>query len=391
MTKSKKRNDGLYQKSLIVGRKPDGHYIRKILYARTKKELEQKVAELTQQINNGIQVWENGLTFKELAEIWFKQYNHDAAETWKYNQWGVVKKHLLPSLGEMKIRDIRQLHLQTIITMMSNNGYATASMRHVKQIAERIMRVAVGSDLIMRNPFSAVRVPSKEPNARRALTEYEISLITSTWRGHNLGLMAMIMLYAGLRRGEAMALEWTDIDFANSIIKVTKSCSVLRNKNTIKKPKTKAGTRNIPIPNILMEALKERQKPRGYIVTRKDGGQLTDTALAHQWISYEHYLNICAGGQNGAGPYIHRVDVIDHITAHMLRHTYATMLFDADVDVKSAQKFLGHADIEVTLSIYTHLTKFKEEKAIKALNEHLNNMLEKIPSSNVVPLPIKQA
>ena len=63
--------------------------------------------------------------------------------------------------------------------------------------------------------------------------------------------------------------------------------------------------------------------------------------------------------------------VIDHITAHMLWHTYATMLFDAGVDVKSAQKFLGHSDIEVTLEIYTHLSKFKEEQAIQALDEHL--------------------
>ncbi len=391
MTRQKKRSGGLYQKNLIVGRKADGQYIRKTVYAKTLKELDQKVADITQQLNNGIQVWDNGLTFKELAETWFKQYNPDASETWRYYQWGIVKKHLLPSLGEMKIREIRQLHLQTIITTLSNNGYATGTMRHVKQIAERIMRVAVGSDLIMKNPFSEVRVPNKEPEVRRALTEYEISLITTTWQGHNLGLMAMIMLYAGLRRGEAMALEWTDIDFKNRMIKVTKSCSVLKNKNIIKKPKTKSGIRDIPIPNILMEALKQRRKPRGYIVTCKDGSQLTDTALAHQWISYEHYLNICAGGRNGAGPYIPRVDVIDHITAHMLRHTYATMLFDADVDVKSAQKFLGHADIEVTLSIYTHLTKFKEDKAIKALNEHLDNLGKNKPKGNVVPISAKQA
>lgn len=66
----------------------------------------------------------------------------------------------------------------------------------------------------------------------------------------------------------------------------------------------------------------------------------------------------------------------NNITAHMLRHTYATMLFDAGVDVKSAQRFLGHEDIEVTLSIYTHLTKFKEDQAVYALNEHLDEMIE---------------
>lgn len=387
MAKSKKRSDGLYQKSLVVGRKPDGHYIRKTLYAKTKKELDQKVSELTQQLNSGLQVWENGLSFAELAEIWFEQYNPDAAEPWRYNQWSVVQNHLLPSLGEMKIRDIRQLHLQTIITSMSKKGFATGTMKNVKQIAVRIMRVAVGSDLIMRNPFLEVKVPVKDPEVRRALTEFEISLITNTWDGHNLGPMAMIMLYAGLRRGEAAALEWTDIDFENRIIKVTKSCSMLKNKNIVKKPKTKAGTRDVPIPNVLLSVLQRTRKPAGYVCTCANGAQLTESSYASQWKSYQNYLNIKAGGQNGAGPHIHRIDVIDNITAHMLRHTYATMLFDANVDVKSAQKFLGHSDIEVTLSIYTHLTKYKEEKAVNALNSHLDEMLEsKCYASNVVPL-----
>ena len=66
----------------------------------------------------------------------------------------------------------------------------------------------------------------------------------------------------------------------------------------------------------------------------------------------------------------------------MLRHTYATMLFDANVDIKSAQRFLGHEDVQVTLAIYTHLTKYKEDQAIKALNEHLD---EKIVPQNYIP------
>ena len=386
MAKLKKRNDGLYQKTIILGRKPDGHYLKKTVYGKTRKDLEQKVLELTQQLNSGIQVWESGVTFKELADIWIDQYNPDASERWRYIQQGMLNKHLLPVLGQMKVRDIRQLHLQSIISTLAKDGYATGTMKKVKQTAERIMRVAVGSDLIIKNPFSDVKVPVREPKSSRALTEYEIALITDHWRGHNLGPMAMIMLYAGLRRGEAEALEWTDIDWENRLIRVTKSASTLKNRTVIKEPKTKAGYREVPIPNVLFNVLMEIRKPKGYVTTKVHGGFLTDSAFARQWKSYLNYLNICAGGQNGSGPYIHRIDVIEHITAHMLRHTYATMLFDANVDVKSAQKFLGHADIEVTLAIYTHLTKYKEDKAITALNSHLDEMLETKRYSNVIPL-----
>lgn len=386
MAKAKKRSDGLYQKSIVVGRKPNGDYIRKTVYGKTLRELDQKVVEVTHQLNSGIQVWENGISFAELADIWFNQYNPDASERWRYAQQGMITKHLLPTLGQMKIRDIRQLHLQTIISTLAKEGYATGTMKKVKQTAERIMRVAVGSDLIIRNPFTEVKVPIKDPSMRRALTEEEIALITKHWRGHNLGPMAMIMLYAGLRKGEAMPLDWTDIDFKTRMISVTKSLSTLKNVPTIKKPKTKAGTREVPIPNVLYAVLEEIRKPKGFITKSAHGKMLTESSFRAQWRSFLHYLNICAGGQNGAGPHVHRIEMIEKITPHMLRHTYATMLFDANVDVKSAQKFLGHADIEVTLSIYTHLTKYKEDKAINALNAHLDSMVENQPNSNVVSI-----
>lgn len=69
----------------------------------------------------------------------------------------------------------------------------------------------------------------------------------------------------------------------------------------------------------------------------------------------------------------------------MLKHTYATMLFDAGVDVKSAQRFLGHEDIEVMLSIYTHLTKYKEDQAVATLNEHLNEIAESRQLLTTIP------
>ena len=385
MAKMKKEKNGLYRKNLVLGKKQDGSYIRKSVYGKTKHELEQKIQEITQQLNHGIQVWENSRTFRELANIWYDQYTTEAGESWRYGQAQLIKKYLIPALGEMRICDLRQLHLQTVVSTMARNGLASSYIKKVKQIAVNIMQVAVESDLIMRNPFSTVKVPRKDPTPRRALTESEIALITQNWRGHNFGPMAMIMLYAGLRKGEAIALKWENIDFERRIIKVRQAARNFKNVRTIKEPKTKAGIRDVPIPNVLLPVLMEIRKPSGYLFTNTDGGVLSDTSFKRQWDSFMSHLNICAGGQNGAGPHIHRVVVIDRITAHMLRHTYATILFDANVDVKSAQKFLGHSDVEVTLSVYTHLTKYKEDKAIEALNNHLDEMLDNGCISKVVP------
>lgn len=195
MARQKKEKNGLYRKNLVVGKKADGSYIRKSVYGKTIKELDQKIAEVTQQLNHGIHVWENSMTFRELANIWFEQYNIEVGENWKYSQGNMIKNYLIPSLGEMRICDLRQLHLQTIVRSLSKKGLATSTMKKVKQLATQIMQVAVGSDLVMRNPFSDVKVPKKSPVKRRALTDREIALITDNWRGHNLGPMAMIMLY----------------------------------------------------------------------------------------------------------------------------------------------------------------------------------------------------
>lgn len=181
----------------------------------------------------------------------------------------------------------------------------------------------------------------------------------------------MIMLYAGLRRGECMALNWEDIDLDKRIIKVRKSLQFFHNQSSLKPPKTKAGIRDVPIPDILMPVLIELKKPCGVVCPSAKGVLMSETAYQRAWYSYMVYLNECAGGRTASGPR-KAVWAMEQFTAHQLRHTYATMLFDAGVDVKSAQKFLGHSNIEVTLDIYTHLTKFKEDAAIAALNAHLN-------------------
>ena len=374
MSNTKKRNDGLYQKTIVVGRKPDGSYIRKVVYGKTKKELEQKAAEITAEVKSGIAVCDNGITFRELADIWFNQYNPNATERWKYETGLTLKKHLLPYIGEMKIKDLRQLHLQMVLSKLAKENYSHKTIVGIKQLAVRIMKVGVDSDLLMKNPFTGAIVAGNKGTERQPITEEQRKLIIENWRGHRMGLPAMIMLFAGLRRGEILALRWEDIDFKRKVIIVNKAVCVLKNQSYIKTPKTKSGVREVPIPNILLTALKEKRQLSGNIFTTVNVEEISEMTYKRAWDSYMGYLNVCAGGIRGKSKACKTVWVIEKFTAHMLRHTYATMLFDANVDVKSAQKFLGHADIEVTLSIYTHLSRFKEDQAIDALNEHLENL-----------------
>ena len=162
----------------------------------------------------------------------------------------------------------------------------------------------------------------------------------------------------------------------------TKSAVFNGNQSEIKSPKTEAGNRMVPIPDMLIPILRNARKGGSlYVCPTAAGQRMTETSWNTSWNSYLHYLNIQAGGRD-ASRSRPKLVVIDRFTAHQLRHTYATMLYDAGVDVKSAQDMLGHADASVTMGIYTHLSAQKKAKAVAALNQHLVENITPVLSSH---------
>lgn len=371
--KMTQRKDGRWQKSLVIGRKENGSYQRKTVYGRTQKELNQKVADLTVQLHMGTYMDNDRMTFREIGELWIENYKNATSEGTRKRYEIIMRKHLFPELGMLRIKGLKPLHLQSIINRCAAEGYASRTMAEIKHTASQILDAAVENDLLFRNVFQKVKIPKVPANERRALTPEERDFITSCWREHRMGLPVMIMMYCGLRRGEMRALTWNDIDLAKRELSVSKSVCNANNRPQIKSPKSRAGVRIVPIPDALMEVLRGAQKNSIYVCASVSGEIMTESAYRCAWSSYLHFLNIRAGGRDAsrARP---KVVAFPHITAHMLRHTYASLLYDAGVDVKSAQKFLGHASLEMTLGIYTHLSKLKEDRSIEALNEHLRDL-----------------
>ena len=390
MARAKKREDKRYEKKITVGRNFDGSLNRISVYAATQKELERKVAEIKVQIEQGIFLSSDTALFGKIAENWIEHFKPTISEKMRLRYKGIIKGKLQP-LAEMRVRDLRPMHLQVIINEMAKDGYAQKSMQMVKQTASQVLDLAMQNDLVYRNVFEKIKVPHVDAEERQPITEEQRELILNTWEGHRMGVPALIMLYCGLRRGEMLALLWTDIDFKAKTLSVSKAADMPTNATTVKKPKTKAGTRIVPIPDAIMPALlrARREAISMYVCPAMHTGDIMSAqAYTEAWSSYMHYLNLCAGGrdkvrtknENGKVCFIPAVQAMEPFTAHQLRHSYATMLYDADVDVKTAQKLLGHADFSVTMKIYTHLSTEKESAGIEKLNqhvtEHLGNRIE---------------
>ena len=372
--KIKKRPDGFYQRSITVGRRPDGKPQRKTIYAKTLKELETRAAEYERQLRHGTLSSDEKMTFGELAAIWIRDYKPGISVTTRAMYQTELNKHLLPELSPYKLKDLKPHHLQSIINRMAESGKAESTMKKVRLTAEQILKIALDNDIIYRNVFEAVKIPTKAPDKRRPLSDDEQRLVTSTYAEHRMGVSALLLLYCGLRRGELIALTWNDVNIKNKTLTVNKAVVFSSNQAIVQSPKTDSGVRTIPIPDAILDAVKAAKKgaQSAMVCPATNGAMMSQMAFKRAWESYSHYLNMQAGGRDASRSHP-KLTVVDNLTPHMFRHTYATILYNAGVDVKSAQRFLGHADINVTLKIYTHLSAQKEQEAVAALNRHLSS------------------
>lgn len=219
--------------------------------------------------------------------------------------------------------------------------------------------------MIIKNPARKIRIPKNAPqNKRRALTKQEIQWVIHT--EHRCRLAALIMTFCGLRAGELIPLNWADIDFEQSVVRIYKSVTKTSGNTYRIKQGTKNGkTRTVSIPKEVLDEIISCYKASSspYISSQLDGSMHTPTSWSSMWDSYNTTLSHLYASNKQASQNIYEPKgiqkKIERITPHFFRHTYATMLYTSGVDVLSAQKLLGHSHVTTTLEIYTHLDELK--------------------------------
>lgn len=388
MIKNTKRKDGRVKASIYLG---DGKY--KYVYASSNRELEHKVQEIKLQLGKGIDVSAERDTFGQWAERWLKLKKLEVSNG-RYNTYSYRVKNLAP-IASMQIGKIRTSDIQDVIISLSADGYALKTLKDVKNAASQIFRLAVDNRVIDYNPAVSVKLPAEAPKeTRRALTaeEQQWILAPSENRGKRA---AMIMMYAGLRRGELIPLLWTDINLEKKTINVNKAVEMINGKSVVKNfTKTAAGMRTVYIPQVLADFLSNEPRNNSlFVCPNASGGMMSESAYKRLWDSYLAELNFKFGDFSGiivsnkesgiSEPYCKPQSrfapkkipfVIPRITAHMLRHTFITLMYIADVDLLTAKEQAGHADVQTTMEIYTHLDSIYKSKQIEKLDKYLSNI-----------------
>lgn len=277
-------------------------------------------------------------TVDEWQKQWFAAYKAGCRESTRQYYTYAYNKHISPAIGRMRVDQVREAHLQKILSAMSAN-YSMKTISGVRVVLFSLFDKARANRMISTNPAERLKVAGKEPQKRRALTLDERALYLSACKEHDFGTFAAFLYFFGLRRGEALALCRTDI--SEESIRVSKQ-HVFNNGNTptVSAPKTAAGTRDIPIPQKAREFIDFSNLPSGNLFTGVKGSPLSHQELFDRW----HSFITSALGEG------------TDVTAHTLRHNYCTMLFEAGVDVMTAQRLMGHEDIQTTMRIYAHYT-----------------------------------
>lgn len=228
-------------------------------------------------------------------------------------------------------------------------GRSASYIHKAKILIIAMLDSAADAGYLLHNPARArsVKPPKGTAGTHRAITQEERALIESV--PHRMQLAALIMLYAGLRRGEVLALDAADI--ADEIT-VRRAVSFVSNQPVVSTPKTAAGIRRVPVLSVLRPFLCDLS---GLVLKGSNGSYMTEQAFKRGWEAYMRALSKAAGHDIGIRP-------------HDLRHSYCTMLRDAGVDMHQAIIWMGHADEKMILRIYDH-PDAKRENASKMLLE----------------------
>lgn len=324
----KKRKDGRYQRKITLS---DGK--QKIVYGRTLAELNAAADTLRAEDRQGIKVGDSTLV-GEWAKVWIDKYKADLRPNTLRMYKDAYNLHILDILGDLPLRSVRPVHIREVMSAVADKS---ESLQHKVLITMRqIFQTAQQNGLIVNDPTIGIKIMQHTaPEKTKHLTADQVRGLMEAVTDTKARAFVGLCLYCGLRREEALGLQWGDI--RNGSLTVNRALAFVGNQpDPSQELKTKAAHRTIPIPDPLAKILRDTPKTGLYVITKADGGPMTQIAFKRMW---EKVFGV--------------VDFA--IRPHMLRHTYATNLYYAGVDLRTAQYLLGHSSIQMTAQVYTHL------------------------------------
>ncbi len=355
---------------------------RKIQYHTvkgTKTEAERKLIELLDALGKGTYVEPSRLTVAEHVRARVDQWEaaSDIAPKTAERYRELIEGQIVPHLGakqmqKLRAADIEKWHttLRTSGRRDGNGGVSLRTVKHAHRLLSKCLDEAVRHDLAVRNIAAVQKPPRIEGDEAAELVVLDADqqrTVLDGLAGRSLYPIIVTALYTGMRRGELLALRWSNVD--GKVIRVRESLEQTKADGLrFKATKTKAGRRDITLPDRVVETLRDHRRQQLELRLALGLGKLPDDALTFPNLD---------GGPRSPNAITKEWSVaaasfgVGDVTLHGLRHTHASQLIDAGVDIVTISKRLGHASPNVTLQVYAHLFRTSDAKAADAINAAL--------------------
>jgi integrase len=366
----RRRADGRWQINLRVT-DDLGRASRHTVYGDTAQEARDKAAEIRRRVEDGQPARDRKETVAAFTQHWIGT-SLEASErkrNTKVMYAGVARLHILSSsLGRLPLDRVRPSHVEGWVVELRRKGLAESTIRSAYTILRAILDTAVRDGALGSNPAAAVRRPRVTIKEASHLTPVQVASLLHAARGTRYAPLFALLVHTGLRRGEALALQWSDVDLERHTLRVRGTLSRIDGALVVTEPKTAKSKRFVPISSpaeALLRAVRAAQEAErhqagsawhetGFVFTT-EFGEPCDPRNAFR------ALRVAAikAGLPEAG-------------LHTLRHSAASVMLIGGVPLKVVSDILGHSSIAITGDIYGHVSPDIARQAIDLLGEALD-------------------
>ncbi len=339
----------------------------------TKSEAKKVMRQMVYEMENGIAIEPSKMTVAEFLRQWLSDYCKPNLAPRSYESYKmIVEKHLIPELGNIKLKKLKPFHIQSYQSKKLSSGrrdgkkggLSNTTVNRHNTLLSSALNYAVRMQMLPKNPAKAVKPPREDNREMVVLNEDQIKKLLDNCEDDWIYNIIYFSVNTGMRRGEVIGLRWKDVEFNNKVVRVNQICQRIRNKGIIfKEPKTQASRRSIAISRDLIKLLKNIRKKQNEQKLFMGEKYYTEQNLV--------FCNDDGTPMNPQGvtrkfKQVAKSAGFPDMRLHDLRHTHASLLLSKNISPKVIQERLGHKNISQTLDTYSHVSpKMQREAAEK--------------------------
>ena len=341
----------------------------KSIYAKTQSEARKKLNQILNDIENNLHTEDTKISVSAWIDNWLYSYKKIEIKQKTFENYEtLIKTHIRFAFTNITLKNLKTQHIQKFINEKMASGKSTRTVKYLYVLINGALEQALKNNLIVRNVAKAVTLPKQVTKERRVLSPTEQERMIKLLDKERMGTAILLALNTGLRRGELLALRWSDYDKKAGCIIVKQNLSRLKGEDgkshlTFTTPKTKSSIRTIPLLPKMIAKLNEHYKIQSEYRLK----------VGRSWIDNDLIFPTDTGepcDPRNLQRVLKRLSVkldIPNVNPHSLRHSFATRALERGLSLKAIQKILGHNDISVTGNIYTHASTQLLEKEMQKL------------------------